>query len=353
MAQCTLNSADRQVSSSIEPQKIAPGGVPPDSNTGVLSALVDWLSFTFPLDSSPIRAIELLGASGWSAADRGRHGYKQAWVRGPIAVLYDGNPGMGVHVVIPGSGCRDLENREIVRAWPRFIAGLLAAGAQFTRLDIAMDDDRKLLSMDTIRESVKAGLVASRYEKAKVYQEVSLATGEPEGDTIYFGSRNSDTMVRFYDKGKQMGLPESFVRCEIELKGRQAGFGAALLASSSELGTVFSQFLASRLLFKIPGAGKQRGRWQAAQWWQDFLGAVERLKLCCKPVARSVAELRSWVARQCAPTLALLHYACVQLGEDEAWFKELLAHGWSRFTEKHWRLVRDLQTNHRVLQLRL
>jgi hypothetical protein len=48
----------------------------------------------------------------------------------------------------------------------------------------------------------------------------------PAGDTFYLGSRSSEKMVRVYDKGKEQGVPQDWLRIEMEFKGESASRAA-------------------------------------------------------------------------------------------------------------------------------
>lgn len=57
---------------------------------------------------------------------------------------------------------------------------------------------------------------------------------EKDGRTLYIGSRQSPVMKRLYEKGKQTGGDPDHVRCELELKPKNAAARAAYASASPE-----------------------------------------------------------------------------------------------------------------------
>src|SRR5579875_3513764 len=85
-------------------------------------------------------------------------------------------------------------------------------------------------------------------------------------------------------------------------------------------------------------------RWQCvclsprpvADWWLQFLGAVERVRLTLAPAMRTVETVRSWIARQVAPSLALVTIA--EQGSVD-WLISLVSDARSRLRPRHMQLL--------------
>jgi len=128
-------------------------------------------------------------------------------------VLHGGLAQRGtIHIIITGSGCRVLGETKI-----RSLCDYLdTCGAlSCTRMDIAID----VVGLDWRREvSDIAQYVVSPF--VRMYKEVSTrdlkSPAVLESRTLYFGSRESERMVRIY--GKQTDEGEDYTRCEIEVK---------------------------------------------------------------------------------------------------------------------------------------
>jgi DNA relaxase NicK len=122
------------------------------------------------------------------------------------------------HVVVPGSGG--------LSGFVRQELGTSGYGfdTKASRVDVAMDF-----------RHVPFGVLSAL---CGTPSRVVTNTNAAQGDTHYFGSRQSRHFVRVYEKGKQMGLPQlsDWVRVEVEVKpDKAAGKRAAMTASHSEL----------------------------------------------------------------------------------------------------------------------
>jgi hypothetical protein len=65
---------------------------------------------------------------------------------------------------------------------------------------VALDDREASVAVETVRLAVEAGQVVSRSKQFKVIQASNHREGVRTGETLYFGSRESQTMLRVYDK---------------------------------------------------------------------------------------------------------------------------------------------------------
>lgn len=108
-------------------------------------------------------------------------------------------------------------------------------GGRFTRIDFAIDlfdtggNPSDVLNcwhcsqVDTIAKSVTYIEGATR--------------NESKGKTLYIGSRQSERLIRVYEKGKRKRLKMDWVRVELECKGKRAGqFGDILSRQGIEIG---------------------------------------------------------------------------------------------------------------------
>jgi len=88
---------------------------------------------------------------------------------------------------------------------------------RITRLDVAFDLHDGQITVDDAESAYYQGDFVSRGRppKAKRVRELS-STGS--GDTLYIGDRRNGKMLRIYEKGRQLGDPNSqWVRAEVEL----------------------------------------------------------------------------------------------------------------------------------------
>lgn len=192
--------------------------------------------------------------------------------------------------------------------------------ASLSRLDIAMDDMEGILDLGLMESKMKSGEIISCWRQGRPMANFDLVTGEPKGKTLYFGSRTSEMMRRFYDKkerereeyeelGKE--LPEHWIRCELEMKGERANTFAMLYYASideKDFGTIFCEM------------------------WDNFITAMGKLRLSAAKTQRKVEDAYLWVKKSVAPTLSILFKAA---GGDVDFFMDLVKDGAKRVSKKH------------------
>jgi len=214
---------------------------------------------------------------------RGMQAYRRAMQVGDGAVIcYDNRFGHDTcAVVMSGRACR--------RYSVTLIARLRRLGATATRVDVAFDDAGKRLTRSRFEEAVATHQVVGHFKTATTLTKMSLSpTGftPSSGWGILFGSRESDSCVRVYDKGAHL-------RVELELKGDQAeSFTSRLwddvLAFSAtdmwvtekdfvtpEAAAAFRrlalQTLKAKLSFRDRAADSNVTRAPTCSWWNEFL----------------------------------------------------------------------------------
>jgi DNA relaxase NicK len=141
-------------------------------------------------------------------------------------------------------------------------------------------------------------------------------------------------MIRFYDKGKQLGVGESFVRMELEAKDKKAQLLAHYISGGREVGELLGSVVSGLLDFKQQGTHSQKERWARCDWWSGWLGAVEKLRLTVSPVVKTLEQCQEWLIKQCSASLSALYE---WKGESEEYIKSILAVGRGR--RKKWHSV--------------
>ncbi len=79
------------------------------------------------------------------------------------------------------------------------LAWVFGRGGHITRMDVALEDRAGQVSMAQVKQAVDAGQAVTRSQKCQIIAG-SSRDGSSSGDTLYFGSRESQTMLRVYDK---------------------------------------------------------------------------------------------------------------------------------------------------------
>jgi len=317
----------------------------------VLTASVDYLEFTLPADRL-YDAVRLFPSV--VSLDRGFRGYTSSASVGEKGFLAwaEERPEMGVHCSLGSQALgilADLDDR-----WadlPRMLAHLRDdLGGHVTRIDIAWDDKDGALDLDVMEKAALAEEFTSRWKGG--YQR--RGWGNQAGETMYWGSAYSDSMLRVYNKRKERiakGHAEEvegvdhWVRVELQLRRKRADKAAELFQGVSEApGRVFSKLagiLRGYIEFKVPSAtDSNKRRWAPAEWWVAFLGYVSKARLKIEKVKRTVQRAMAIASQQWAPMLAVFKAA---LGEDgqRSFLDELTVEGRSRWRKKHVSMLQD------------
>lgn len=171
-----------------------------------LITLVDWLQFTIPFPFTLEQVYELLKIPKDEFKDmpRGLYSYTKQKAAGDIRILYEGNSDMGIHIQLSGQGCRQYETY-YEADWLALFGRIDAAGGKWARLDIAVDDIRYNDSPPYFRlrqliAKVKRNECKSKFKTARRVETLEIGGGKSKGQTIYFGSSQSDIQVRAYEK---------------------------------------------------------------------------------------------------------------------------------------------------------
>jgi hypothetical protein len=215
---------------------------------------------------------------------RGMQAYRRAMQVGDGAVIcYDNRFGhQTCAVIMSGRGCR--------RHSVRLLARLRQLGATATRIDVAFDDVGKRLTRSHFEEAVRSRQVVGHFKTATTLTKMSLSSHLPgpqaSGWGMLFGSRESDSCVRVYDKGAHL-------RVELELKGAQAESFTSRLwddvlafnandmwvtekdlvspSAAAAFRRLALQTLKAKLSFRDRTADSNVTRAPTCSWWNEFL----------------------------------------------------------------------------------
>ena len=311
--------------------------------TGVVETLknelricCDWMSFN--LDGMSVDEVcEFLGygEQDYLEMNKGGMGYRSMRrIKGyNISILYDGSVGMGILVSCSGSAITELvrsyaetkaidtpfgeKGWEFSSAFIDFVQSVNLTG-RFTRFDIALDDIGaqyytidylyNLLDSSDFRAKEKKRVVM-KMKKYLRYDPKIHGTSEKEGDTLYLGSRRSDTFIRVYDKRLEQksktkeDLGIDWVRWEIEFKGDRAQQVARAIGEQEEMANVFIGVLNNYFCIKNID-DSNISRCSVDSLWEKFVCATEKVRLFVAQAEKTLEEKEIWFKTQVAPTLA-------------------------------------------------
>lgn len=196
-----------------------------------------------------------------------------------------------------------------------------------TRFDYAMDDVcfngdkpvitlRKLLACKRNREICKKGRVLDvvNGDDLSTRERTKFINGEEiKGTTFYVGSRESNFVIRFYDKlaeqlQQRLEVPDgctSWTRCELELKGNDSmsAFNAFLDMPDDGFAEYMRGVLNDHCRF-ISRTDSNISRCPVKRWWREFLqGCTSCFKLPHGKPSRSAAARAFRGLAQYVPTV--------------------------------------------------
>jgi phage replication initiation protein len=319
---------------------------------------IDWLSFTLPAASwglgDPKNVLDLLGfhQDDFESRDRGLYAYKSsAKICGGRGLMaWGGKQQRGtLHVSLPGQAlavARDTYGVPVVG----LLDSVLRLDSKISRIDIAFDDLKAdggpFLAFWPMFRCLRASCVVADATKYKViYDDVPIGEAfdsEEHGWTIYVGSRASDSYIRIYNKAAEQSKKSDagdcdghWIRVELEIKGKKAPEFASAWRASDYSGEYAAGILRGLLRFVVPNPRNDRtSSWQTQDWWEAFLGYVETQELGVSAQYRDADDIRAWIERQVAPSIALIHAVWGADGIDE-----FINDGASRWTTEHCNII--------------
>lgn len=326
--------------------------VPPHGNTGAQSTgqriLIDWFAFTLPSGEDIFSVLKVPG-NEWIPIETKALGYNIMYLHGEMKVFVSTDrEDMGVHCEFSGSACREYEFF-FDNPWVDLIKRIRESRGHFTRIDLAIDDFDGIFSLDEIESKVKNAELISYFRKGRILEEFNLSDKDYLGKTIYFGSTQSRIRIRMYDKAveqllkeqksreseaiekeskekvpssirkenktlreeqyrrERLDLTQKWNRTEIQSRDERAEAIADYLLTDLSMGEVVFGVLKNYLNFVNPSlTDSNKSRWPISEFWQKFLGIVEKLTLTTSKQKRTIKQIKEWIIRQVAPSLALL-----------------------------------------------
>ena len=245
--------------------------------------LYDWVSFTTKKHSLA-ELVEFLGLEKCPFETvNGSKGFRYREYFNGISIHFNESQVREsdgfIWLEMSGQGCRTWETYgtgdydalfELAREDPQNI--------HITRLDIAFDDLTRIFDINTICEYTRLEYFTSRIKK---YQAI-YSNG---GNSVQFGSRMSNVLIRIYDKAAERGYDNTkfhWVRCELQLKDENA-LGFSNKAKDIGLQNAYLGVLKNYLLFREPCDDSNKRRWEVCEFWSKFLDDAVRISVWSSP----------------------------------------------------------------------
>lgn len=250
------------------------------NNKSEHKGLIDWIQFTlFTQDLNEVFSFIEIDKCEWDEMPKGDFGYKRQLQHEHISILYDGMDNMGIHIVMTGQGCSKYKIKFGEEALTELIDKVLKSDAQFTRIDIALDDFNNSFTIKKIMNKVLKAEVVSKFIKLRELNEYIIRTGDCSGQTIYFGEKNCPLQIRFYDKALKEKVDYPWIRTEIQCRDDRAQNLASEILYDKSLGVVAAGILKEYIRFVEPSNDSNRSRWKPSKFWSKYLGDVRQIRL--------------------------------------------------------------------------
>ncbi|MFC1772404.1 replication initiation factor domain-containing protein [Pseudomonadota bacterium] len=192
------------------------------------AAHTDWLNCTFQVTDEPEflshfihQFFSIVGTKFAPMEERGKglHGWQRSFkLSNTGAMLGIGGQNNTAFLSLTGDACTLIP----LDAWPT-LATLLYGHyqAQITRWDGAVDDYEGNHSVDWAVSQYKANNFNAGGNRPKCNQHGNWIDPDGSGRTFEVGKRKNGKLIRIYEKGRQLGDPNSgWVRWELELHNK-------------------------------------------------------------------------------------------------------------------------------------
>ena len=320
------------------------GQSPSTSFSGKSEIGVGWLRFTCDVDDYGTIVKYLLDYFNCGLIDRrkGWNGYLQSLTgaysiivaltprltqqqRDELGIKKSPNEGY-LTCDIPQAALDALPSEKLMSFWLDLFA---IEKLKLTRIDLYLDDYSKRIAPSEVKRQVLAREVACpRYQTMKSYEQFTLGNLKSNGETVYFGSPQSNKQIRYYDKEAESGGEKKCYRLEGQFSADKAEsiynwfaqeFGYVLdTHSHAEAAAAIAQLYKRVLLASIdfrdvrrfPPDQRLPDNWAArsprADWYDFLIGQIEKAVLVTNRVAPSLSRTVKWLRSQVMPALALV-----------------------------------------------
>lgn len=278
--------------------------------------------------------MELLGLEkcSWELMEKGAHGYRSRLYYDHISIHFNGREDMGVWCELSGQGCRVFET--LGHGDYNVLFDEVFSNPEemnITRLDVAYDDHTGVLNLpqlvrDTMEldEALKPACFVSKFRERDVvwfHKDYDMPAM-----TVQHGRKESDTMVRIYDKALERGYTDNrhWIRTELQLRDDRALEFARRL-QREEIGGLFRGVLYNYLRYvDDPGTDSNMRRWPMKKYWADLLDGAGRIRLYQKPgMEYNMINLENFVIGQAGNAIA----AYIEIMGEAAFMEELRKRG--------------------------
>lgn len=301
---------------------------PPVTNRGVkcpekenLTVLIDWCQITVKNVTQRVIAEDILGIplSLMRTDFRGGiRGYRPLMCFDDIRVFEPagGNSDNGYQILMSGMGCRNFERLfSEGETWYDFFERVLQYDVNFPRIDLAIDDRKTYFKISKLIRLAEKGLVVSRLRIGSKQGSFLIKNADRMGDTINFGSRESELFMTFYEKNYEqahkLGIPREDMipkwnRYELKFRQKKAVQVVQQLVNTRDVAKIAMEILNQTIRFVRKPENSESTKVRTYPLWEPwewFMRDVGKVKLSIEPKYKDYFERLIWLQTSIAPTL--------------------------------------------------
>lgn len=303
------------------------------------------------------------------------YGYQFVYSYKNIKILgSDTRPEMGVHILLSGTACRELEDLNV--PYEDLFYKLIDYKPHYTRIDVSFDDyEGKYWTLERIARCIQEVEVVTRFRSSLSIKKDDLISLDNIGHTIQFGSRSSDIQFTFYDKLKERRCNNVFVNENIKHWNRfetrfrnekaQCVVDNYLYFNNKCINSInvhidcdsFNDYIKSvinnYISFRVRSfTDTTRSRWNLQPWWQKFLNNCKKIQFQTRPIEYSITKKKAWIDK----SVSFSNF-CVMLAEipdlstDEQssrYLYNLFMTGSDKLTDKELQFINEYRLSHNL-----
>lgn len=303
------------------------------------------------------------------------YGYQFCYSYKNIKVLgSDSRPEMGVHILLSGTACRELEDLGV--PYDDLFYKLRDYKPHYTRIDVSFDDYQgKYWTLERIAKCINEVEVVTRFRSSLSIKKDDLISLDNIGHTIQFGSRSSDIQFTFYDKLKErrcnnVQVDESIKhwnRFETRFRNNKAQnvinnylYHTKTCCDSIHVHIDCESFndyiksvISNYISFRVRSATDDtRSRWKLQPWWQEFLDNCKKIQFQTRPIEYSITKKKAWIDKSVSfSNFCVLLAEIPDLSTDEqssSYLYNLFMTGSDKLTDKDLQFINEYRISHNL-----
>lgn len=256
-----------------------------------------------------------------------------------------------IHLDVPAAA---LDVLDAGKLW-NFVRFVGLNARKVTRLDITLDDFRRVKEVHELRALVVSGRELNKHALVTHAEQGRFVSsfGPNGGDSLYIGSAKSPVMLRVYDKYAESGGEIDSVRWELQLRrdaardallalllGRPGAEDAFDADRWSEMGVWAAEQLVRFVDFRRRDADENVTRCPRHKWFEKIVGAARRAGRVSVQPEPEVTALHNWAAAALPSLLSTLARTAPAIGlTPEEWVLSMWGAGQDRTSPRHKRAI--------------